>query len=60
MAASSVVPTQQVTKAIGRLLNAAWPPGLDPATVPFLTRSVTIPPRMGYTGDPPVFAQRRP
>jgi hypothetical protein len=33
------------------LLDAPWPPGLDPADVPFLTRSVTILRRMGYYDD---------
>ena len=33
------------------LLNAAWPDDLDPATVPFRQRSVTILRRMGYFDD---------
>jgi hypothetical protein len=34
------------------LLNSPWPPGLDPATVRFRTRSVTILLRMGIFDDP--------
>jgi hypothetical protein len=30
------------------LLDAPWPDDLDPATVPFLKRSVTILRRVGY------------
>jgi hypothetical protein len=37
------------------LLNASWPDDLDPATVPFRQRSVTILRRMGYFGDPTLF-----
>jgi hypothetical protein len=33
------------------LLDAPWPDDLDPATVPFLTRNVTILRRMGYYDD---------
>ena len=33
------------------LLDAPWPNDLDPATVPFLTRNVTILKRMGYYDD---------
>ena len=37
------------------ILNAPWPPDLDPADVPFRTRSVTILRRMGYFDDPSQF-----
>jgi len=37
------------------LLNAPWPPGLDPAAVPFRQRSVTVLRRMGYFDDPTLF-----
>ena len=37
------------------LLDAPWPPNLDPATVPFRTRTVTILRRMGYHDDPSLF-----
>ena len=33
------------------LLDAPWPDGLDPATVPFHKRCVTILRRMGYYDD---------
>jgi hypothetical protein len=35
----------------GTLLNAPWPDKLDPADVPFRTRSVTILRRAGYFDD---------
>jgi hypothetical protein len=37
------------------ILSAPWPPDLDPATVLFLTRSVTVLTRMGYFDDPSLF-----
>jgi hypothetical protein len=37
------------------ILDAPWPPDLDPATVPFLPRSVTVLRRMGFFGDPSRF-----
>ena len=33
------------------LFDAPWPPDLDPATAPFLTRSVTVLRRMGFFDD---------
>jgi hypothetical protein len=33
------------------ILNSPWPPDLDPATVPFRKRSVTILRRMGFFDD---------
>ena len=33
------------------ILDAPWPPDLDPDTVPFLTRTVTILRRMGFFDD---------
>ncbi len=38
-----------------RLLAQPWPPDLNPATVPFRTRSVTILRRMGLFDDPSLF-----
>jgi hypothetical protein len=38
------------------LLNAPWSDGLDPATVPFRKRSVTILRRMGYFDDRSLFS----
>ena len=37
------------------LLNEPWPDDLDPADVPFRTRSVTVLRRMGYFDDPSLF-----
>jgi len=37
------------------ILNEPWPPDLDPADVPFRTRSVTVLTRMGYFHDPSLF-----
>ena len=37
------------------ILNESWPDDLDPADVPFVTRSSTVPRRMGYFGDPSRF-----
>ena len=37
------------------LLDASWPTGLDPATVPFRQRSVTILRWAGYYDDPTLF-----
>jgi hypothetical protein len=37
------------------LLDTPWPDDLDPATVPFRTRSITILRRMGYLDDPSLF-----
>ena len=34
------------------LLDAPWPDDLDPADVPFLTRTVTVLRRMGFFDDP--------
>ena len=34
------------------ILDAPWPDDLDPATVQFRTRSVTILRRMGFFDDP--------
>ena len=37
------------------ILDAPWPPDLDPADVAFRTRTVTILERMGYFDDPTQF-----
>jgi hypothetical protein len=37
------------------LFDARWPPALDPATVPFRTRSATVLRRMGFFDDPSLF-----
>ena len=34
------------------ILDAEWPPDLDPADVPFRTRTVTIPCRVGFFDNP--------
>jgi hypothetical protein len=37
------------------ILDAQWPPGLDPATLPFRTRTATVLRRRGYFDDPSPF-----
>jgi len=38
------------------ILDAPWPPDLDPADVPFRTRSVAVLTRRGYFDDPSLFS----
>ena len=38
-----------------RILNHPWPPDLDPATVPFAGRTVTVLRRQGFFDDPTLF-----